>query len=74
VDKPVYATPTTKQPAKTTPKTKHNKIHKQKDMVPKKPTTTQDEKNKRTEDWIYSPRVLYIFLKKYLKHHTPIKN
>jgi hypothetical protein len=35
--------PTTKQPAKTIPKTKHRKIHKQKDVAPKKPTTTQVE-------------------------------
>jgi len=40
--------PTTKQPSKTTPKTKRNKIHKQKDVTPKKPTTTQDKKNKKT--------------------------
>jgi hypothetical protein len=35
--------PTTKQPAKTTPKSKRSNIHKQKDVAPKKPTTTQDE-------------------------------
>jgi hypothetical protein len=40
--------PTTKQPAKTTPKIKCDKIHKQKDVAPKKPTTTQVEQNKRT--------------------------
>jgi hypothetical protein len=37
---------TTKQPAKTTPKTKHKKIHKQKNVAPKKPTTTQDKQTK----------------------------
>jgi hypothetical protein len=41
--------PTTKQPIKTPPKTKHNKIHKQKKVAPKKPTTTQAKQNKRTE-------------------------
>jgi hypothetical protein len=38
-------TPTTQQTTKITPKTKHNKIHKQKEVAQKKPTTTQNRKN-----------------------------
>jgi len=56
--------PTTKQPAKTTPKTKRNKIHKQKDVATKKPTTTQVEQNKpfaKSSERVFRKTISIIF-------------